>query len=260
METEPGEEAQVDFGTGAPVRTEEGKVRRPWVFRIVLSYSRKAYSETVWRQLTESFLGCLENAFRHFGGVPKRLVIDNLKAAVARSDWYDPEVHKKLQSFAQHYGTVFLPTKPYTPRHNRLDHAEFLELVLADELAVATLQARSSIDPPTYELHRWCALSATSLTVTVVMSVSSAPSSSVTLTRTVYAPSNARRKLVVTPLASSYSLSSSRSHAYDTIEPYASYDHAALRMIELCSFIVYGPLTSALGVTLLTVTVAVSVS
>ena len=59
----------------------------------------------------------LENAFHYFGGVPKRLVIDNLKAAVARADWYDPEIHPKLQSFAAHYGTAFLPTKPYTPRH-----------------------------------------------------------------------------------------------------------------------------------------------
>jgi transposase len=117
METGPGEEAQVDFGTGAAVRTSEGKVRRPWMFRIVLSYSRKAYSEAVWRQSSEAFIACLENAFRHFGGVPKRLVIDNLKAAVARGDWYDPEVHPKLQSFARHYGTVFLPTKPYMPRH-----------------------------------------------------------------------------------------------------------------------------------------------
>lgn len=117
LETEPGEEAQVDFGTGAAVRTAEGKVRRPWIFRIVLSHSRKAYSEAVWRQTTEAFVACLENAFAHFGGVPKRLVIDNLKAAVARGDWYDPEVHPKLQSFARHYGTVFLPTRPYTPRH-----------------------------------------------------------------------------------------------------------------------------------------------
>ncbi len=117
METEPGEEAQVDFGTGAAVRAAEGKVRRPWIFRIVLSHSRKAYSEVVWRQSSESFIACLENAFGHFGGVPQRLVIDNLKAAVARGDWYDPEVHPKLQSFARHYGTAFLPTKPYTPRH-----------------------------------------------------------------------------------------------------------------------------------------------
>jgi len=117
METVAAEEAQVDFGTGAMVRMPDGKLRCPWVFRIVLSYSRKAYSEVVWRQTTENFIACLENAFRHFGGVPKRLVIDNLKAAVARGDWYDPEVHPKLQSFAKHYGTVFLPCKPYMPRH-----------------------------------------------------------------------------------------------------------------------------------------------
>jgi transposase len=117
METLPGEEAQVDFGSGAPVRMADGKLRRPWIFRIVLSYSRKAYSEAVWRQTSEAFIQCLENAFQYFGGAVKRLVIDNLKAAVAQADWYDPELHPKLQSFARHYGTVVLPTKPYTPRH-----------------------------------------------------------------------------------------------------------------------------------------------
>lgn len=117
LETLPGEEAQVDFGTAAPVKGPDGKTRRPWAFRIVLSHSRKAYSEAVYHQSTESFIQCLENAFQHFGGVPKRLVIDNLKAAVAKADWYDPELHPKLQAFAAHYGTVFLPTKPYTPRH-----------------------------------------------------------------------------------------------------------------------------------------------
>jgi transposase len=117
METAPGEEAQVDFGTGAPVIGPDGKRRRPWMFRIVLSYSRKAYSEVVWRQSSEAFIACLENAFRHFGAVPKRLVIDNLKAVVTRGDWYDPEIHPKLQSFARHYGSAFLPTRPYMPRH-----------------------------------------------------------------------------------------------------------------------------------------------
>jgi transposase len=117
METEPGEEAQIDFGTGAWVVDPQGKRRRPWMFRIVLSHSRKAYSEVVWRQTSDNFIAAIENAFHHFGGVPKRLVIDNLKAAVKRADWYDPEVHPKLQSFAVHYGTAFVPTKPYTPEH-----------------------------------------------------------------------------------------------------------------------------------------------
>lgn len=117
MEVAAGEEAQVDFGTGAWITTVDGKRRRSWVFRIVLSHSRKAYSEAVFYQNAEAFIGALENSFRYFGGVPKTLVIDNLKAAVKQADWYDPEIHPKLQSFAQHYGTVFLPTKPYTPEH-----------------------------------------------------------------------------------------------------------------------------------------------
>ena len=116
MECPPGEEMQVDFGTGAWTLV-DGKKRRPYIFRIVLSYSRKAYSEAVWRQTTETFIRCLENAFRAFGGVSKTLVLDNLKAAVSRADWFDPELNPKIMDFAKHYGIVFLPTKPYTPRH-----------------------------------------------------------------------------------------------------------------------------------------------
>jgi transposase len=117
MECEPGQEAQVDFGKGARVLTAEGKRRKTHVLRVVLSHSRKAYSESCFRQTSEDFLRVLENAFWHFGGVPKTLVVDNLKAAVLRADWFDPELNPKLQSFAQHYGTVILPTRPRTPRH-----------------------------------------------------------------------------------------------------------------------------------------------
>jgi transposase len=117
LECGPGEEAQVDFGTGAPVVSPDGKRRRPYVFRIVLSHSRKAYSEAVYRQTTDNFLLCLENAFWHFGGVPQRLVLDNLRAAVNKADWFDPDLNPKVLSFARHYGTTFLPTRPYTPRH-----------------------------------------------------------------------------------------------------------------------------------------------
>jgi transposase len=117
MECAAGEEAQVDFGTGAWIELPEGKRRKSHVFRIVLSYSRKGYSEAVYRQTTEDFIRCIENAFWHFGGVPKVLVIDNLKAAVKQPDWYDPELTPKIQSFSEHYGVTILPTKPRTPRH-----------------------------------------------------------------------------------------------------------------------------------------------
>jgi transposase len=118
METLPAEEMQVDFGMGAWVQEPGSKKRRrPHVFRAVLSYSRKGYSEAVWRQDTESFLRCIENAFRRFGGVTPKVVSDNLKAAVLRADWFDPELNPKLAQFALHYATVIVPTKPAMPRH-----------------------------------------------------------------------------------------------------------------------------------------------
>lgn len=118
MECEAGAEAQVDFGRGAPIIGPEGKRKATWVFRIVLSHSRKGYSEAVPRQTTDDFLRSLENAFAHFNGLPRTLVIDNLRAAVARADWFDPQLCPKVRSFAEHYGIAILPTKPYTPRHN----------------------------------------------------------------------------------------------------------------------------------------------
>ena len=117
MECAPGDEAQVDFGSGARIAQPDGKKRHSHVFRIVLSHSRKGYSEAVYRQTTEDFLRCLENAFAHFGGVPKTLVLDNLKAGVEKPDWFDPELNPKLRAFAEHYGLAVLPTKPRTPRH-----------------------------------------------------------------------------------------------------------------------------------------------
>ena len=118
VECDPGEEAQVDFGSGAPIIDEQGHRRHVHVFRIVLSYSRKAYSEAVLRQNTETFIRCLENAFRHFGGVPRSIVLDNLKAAVQNADWYDPDLNPKIMEFGRHYGVVFLPNRPRSPEHN----------------------------------------------------------------------------------------------------------------------------------------------
>jgi transposase len=116
MESDPGQEAQVDFGQGAWV-VEDGRRRRPHVLRVVLSHSRKGYTEAFWRQTTENFIRGMENALRHFGGVVRTLVIDNLRAAVKKVDWFEPELNPKVVSFCEHYGTVILPTKPAMPRH-----------------------------------------------------------------------------------------------------------------------------------------------
>ena len=69
----------MDFGQGAWVMV-DGKRKRPHFFRIVLSHSRKGYSEVVWQQNTENFIRCLENAFSAFGGVPQTIVVGKGKA------------------------------------------------------------------------------------------------------------------------------------------------------------------------------------
>lgn len=117
VEAQPGEEMQVDFGLGAPVAGEDGQVRRTWVFRSVLSHSRKGYSESVFRQDTETFLRVIENALRHYGGVPLILNLDNLKAAVLKPHWVDPELNPKIVAFCRHYGLHLLPCRPRSPQH-----------------------------------------------------------------------------------------------------------------------------------------------
>jgi transposase len=117
IEVAPGEEVQVDFGAGAPILNAVGRKRRTWIFRIVLSFSRKGYSEAVFRQDTETFVRCLENAFRHFGGVAQTINLDNLKAAVLKFDFADPQLNPKLAEFARHYGCAILPCLPGTPQH-----------------------------------------------------------------------------------------------------------------------------------------------
>jgi transposase len=117
LECQPGEELQLDFGLGAPIAEGQCKRRRSWVLRLVLSYSRKGYSEAVTRQDTETFIRCLENGLRSLGGCPLLLNLDNMKAAVLKADWFDPEINPKLADFCRHYGMHVVPCRPSMPQH-----------------------------------------------------------------------------------------------------------------------------------------------
>ena len=117
VESQPGEEVQVDFMQGPMVVDADGKRRRTWILRMVLSFSRKGYSEAVFRQDTESFLRALENGLRNFGGSTHLLDLDNLKAGVLKADWTDPEFHPKFAAFCRHYGITPMPCRPYHPQH-----------------------------------------------------------------------------------------------------------------------------------------------
>lgn len=118
VERKPGEEAQVDFGyAGLMYDPETGKLRRAWAFVMTLSWSRHQYVEFVWDQRVETWLRLHVNAFAFFGGVPGRVVPDNLKAAIIQACWDDPQVQYSYRECAQHYGFRIAPCRPRTPEH-----------------------------------------------------------------------------------------------------------------------------------------------
>jgi hypothetical protein len=118
VERGPGEEAQVDFGyAGKMVDPATGSLRRAWGFVMTLAYSRHQYVEFVFDQQVGTWLECHRHAFEFFGGVPRRLVIDNLKAAILRACWDDPQVQQSYRECAEHYGFLIAPNRPRTPEH-----------------------------------------------------------------------------------------------------------------------------------------------
>ncbi|KIC73709.1 putative transposase [Neochlamydia sp. EPS4] len=114
----PGECAEVDFGyLGLCFDPESGKNRRAWVFSLRLRHSRKAYREVVFDQSTKTFLACHIHAFEWLGGVPTKIVIDNLKAGVTKASLHEPLLNRSYQQLAEHYAFIISPCLPYKPQH-----------------------------------------------------------------------------------------------------------------------------------------------
>lgn len=101
---EPGECAQVDWGYAGVVNVGNTR-RRMSFFVMVLCYSRMLYVEFTLAETQEQFLACHEHAFEYFGGVPRRVMVDNLKSAVLSHPAGQPAVyHPRYMDFAGHYG------------------------------------------------------------------------------------------------------------------------------------------------------------
>jgi transposase len=118
VETPPADEAQVDFGyAGLMHDPRSGTRRKAWAFVMTLSFSRHGYVEFVFDQEVATWLRCHRRAFEWFGGVPKRVVVDNLKAAIVKAVLYDPIVQRAYRECAEHYGFLISPCRPRTPEH-----------------------------------------------------------------------------------------------------------------------------------------------
>ena len=113
---EAGSEAQIDYGRlGMWDDPSTGRRVAVWVFAMILSCSRALFIQPVLRMDQASWNASHVAAFEFFGGVPARLVCDNLKTGVIRPDLYDPQINLAYAEMAAFYGTLIDPARANKP-------------------------------------------------------------------------------------------------------------------------------------------------
>ena len=114
---EAGEQAQIDYGQlGRWLDPVTGKLRTVWAFVMVLCCSRHMFVRTVLKMDQRAWTECHVAAFGFFGGVPARLVPDNLRTGVDKPDLYDPKINRSYAELAAHYGCLIDPARSRKPR------------------------------------------------------------------------------------------------------------------------------------------------
>ena len=111
FETAPGDQMQVDW-----VEFSRRKGAALFAFVATLGYSRASYVEFVADLQLSTLLACHANCFDWFGGVPRRVLYDNMKTVVVARDAYGPKQHRfqpGFLDFARHYGFAPELCRPY---------------------------------------------------------------------------------------------------------------------------------------------------
>jgi transposase len=116
LEFAPGEEAQVDYGEGAPTLVPgTERYKKPRLFVMTLRYSRRSFRRVVWKSSQQVWASLHEQAWRYFGGATQYVVLDNLKEGVLKPDLYEPEINPVYAATLAHYGVVADPARVRDP-------------------------------------------------------------------------------------------------------------------------------------------------
>lgn len=114
---EPGTEAQVDYGyLGTWRDPATGKARRVWAFSMVLSYSRHLFIYPTLRMDQASWVAAHVAAFEFFQGCPRRIVLDNLRNGVTKTDIYDPKFNRAYAELGAYYQLILDPARAFHPK------------------------------------------------------------------------------------------------------------------------------------------------
>jgi transposase len=113
-----GERVFVDFAghTMEVIDGATGEVRQAQVFVAVLGASSYTFAQATWTQSLPDWIAAHVAMLAFFGGVPRQIVSDNLRAGITRACFYEPQVNRTYADFATHYGTAIIPARPYKPR------------------------------------------------------------------------------------------------------------------------------------------------
>src|SRR5215218_1555418 len=116
FETPPGRQLQIDFGERwVAIGDEQVRV---YLFVATLGHSRRVYARAFRHERQSAWFEGLEGAFRHFGGLPKEVLLDNAKALVEHHDPATREVvfNARLHAFARYWDVRPVACAPYRAR------------------------------------------------------------------------------------------------------------------------------------------------
>lgn len=117
IETDPGEEIQIDYGFVGYRRDEEnGATRKVYAFCGVLSFCRLPFVRFSYAQNQTSFTESHVTMFTFYGGAAKRINLDNLKTGVLKAHVTDPAINKSYADLCAYYGVFVDPCRPASPK------------------------------------------------------------------------------------------------------------------------------------------------
>jgi hypothetical protein len=124
---------------------------------MTLSWSRHQYVEFVFDQKVETWLSLPCHAFDFFGGVPPRVVIDNLKAGILQASWDDPHIQHAYRECAEHDGFLIAPCRPRPPQHKGKVEQGGVHYVKRNFLGG---RPPTTLSPAKRDVRQWCLMPA----------------------------------------------------------------------------------------------------
>jgi len=117
-----GEKLFIDFtGNKLPVvQKETGEVKQMNCFVGILPCSQHTFTIAVPSQSQQDVITAINECLKYFGGVPKVIIADNLKAVVNKAHKYAPQINRTIKNLGLHYNCIIAATRPYSPKDKAL--------------------------------------------------------------------------------------------------------------------------------------------